>query len=65
MKRLLITSLLALSVLMSGMAYAAQPMTLRMALGDPEDSEMGVVGNTFKKYVEEKSAALFRGRARR
>ena len=30
-------------------------MVLKMALGDPEASEMGIVGNTFKKYVEEKS----------
>lgn len=34
-------------------AQAAQ--TLKLAAGDPEDSEMGVVGNTFKKYVEEKT----------
>ena len=55
MRKLLCTSLVILSLLMASFAQAAQPMTLKMALGDPEDSEMGVVGNTFKKYVEEKS----------
>lgn len=33
----------------------AAPRTLRMAIGDPADSEMGVVGKEFKRYVEEKS----------
>ena len=36
-------------------AAAAPEQTLKMALGDPEDSEMGVVGHAFKKYVEEKT----------
>lgn len=36
-------------------AWAAPKMVLKMALGDPEDSEMGVVGETFKKYVAEKT----------
>lgn len=43
------------SLLFAGFAMAAQPKVLKVALGDPEDSEMGIVGNTFKKYVEEKS----------
>jgi tripartite ATP-independent transporter DctP family solute receptor len=37
----------------------AAPLVLKMALGDPEDSEMGVVGNTFKKFVEEKSQGKY------
>jgi len=41
-------------------ADAARTQVLRVALGDPEESEMGVVGNTFKKYVEEKSKGAFR-----
>lgn len=36
-------------------ASAAPTMTLKVAAGDPEDSEMGVVGNAFKKYIEEKT----------
>lgn len=34
---------------------SAQALTLNVAAGDPEDSEMGVVGNTFKKFIEEKT----------
>ena len=34
---------------------AAQALTLRIGAGDPENSEMGVVGNTFKKFIEEKT----------
>lgn len=55
MKRLLMVFVTVASLLFAGFAMAAQPMTLKVALGDPEDSEMGIVGNTFKKYVEEKS----------
>lgn len=36
-------------------ASAAPTTTLKVAVGDPEDSEMGVVGHAFKKYVEEHS----------
>lgn len=36
-------------------ASAAPETTLKVAVGDPEDSEMGVVGHAFKKYVEEKT----------
>ena len=32
-------------------ASAAPETTLKVAVGDPEDSEMGVVGHAFKKYV--------------
>lgn len=49
--------LLAFVILFAGgvpQAFAA-PTVMKMALGDPEDSEMGVVGHAFKKYVEEKS----------
>ena len=55
MKRITVL-LLALVMFATGaatQAFAAKVM--KMALGDPEDSEMGVVGNSFKKYVEEKS----------
>lgn len=54
MKRLLVIGTVLATMLFTSMASAA-PVTLKMALGDPEDSEMGVVGNTFKKYVEEHS----------
>ena len=56
MKRITVL-LLALVMLTLGaapQAFAAAK-AMKMALGDPEDSEMGVVGNTFKKFVEEKS----------
>ena len=33
----------------------APSQTLKIAAGDPEDSEMGVVGNAFKEYIEEKT----------
>lgn len=55
MKRILMVFVTVASLLFAGFAMAAQPLTLKVALGDPEDSDMGVVGNTFKKYVEEKS----------
>ena len=37
-----------------GCATAAPSLTLKVA-ADPEDSEMGVVGKSFKKYIEEKT----------
>ena len=55
MKRTLFVLLVIGSMLVASIAMAANPKTLRMALGDPENSEMGIVGNTFKKYVEEHS----------
>lgn len=52
---------LALTIFACGAAMqaAAAPTILKVALGDPENSEMGVVGNTFKKYVEENSKGAF------
>jgi tripartite ATP-independent transporter DctP family solute receptor len=46
---------MAFFFLCSTSVWAAPNLVLKMALGDPKDSEMGVVGETFKKYVEEKS----------
>jgi tripartite ATP-independent transporter DctP family solute receptor len=59
MKRftLLLLTLVMLTIGAASSAHAAK--VLKMALGDPEDSEMGVVGNTFKKYVEETSKGAF------
>lgn len=54
MKRILTLLTVVLSLVFGSTALAT-PQVLKMALGDPEDSEMGVVGNTFKKYVEEKT----------
>lgn len=50
-------ALMALVLFLAGFAARADAAStvMRMALGDPEESEMGVVGHTFKKYVEEKS----------
>lgn len=43
-------------LLFAGSASAAKPsLTLKIAAGDPEDSEMGVVGHSFKEYIEEKT----------
>lgn len=50
--KLLAALLVSSCVLWAGNASA---MTLRIGAGDPEDSEMGVVGNTFKKFIEEKT----------
>ncbi len=55
MKRFLSFFLVACLV-SAGSAFAAQPsLTLKVAAGDPEDSEMGVAGRSFKQYVEEKT----------
>lgn len=56
MKRITLV-LLALAMFTMGAASEAlaAAKVIKMALGDPENSEMGVVGNTFKKYVEEKT----------
>ena len=56
MKRIAL-ALLALTMFFTGAVSqaSAAPVIMKMALGDPEDSEMGIVGNSFKKYVEEKS----------
>ena len=55
MKRNCLLGLMVFVFLCSTSVWAAPSMVLKMALGDPKDSEMGVVGETFKKYVEEKS----------
>jgi tripartite ATP-independent transporter DctP family solute receptor len=55
MKRNLSLAFFAVFFLCSTSVWAAPTMVLKMALGDPQDSEMGVVGETFKQYVEEKS----------
>lgn len=51
----LFSLMLAALFLWSVPASAAPTTTLKVAVGDPEDSEMGVVGHAFKKYVEEHS----------
>lgn len=56
MKRNLVLVMMAFFFLCSTSVWAAPNLVLKMALGDPKDSEMGVVGETFKKYVEEKSS---------
>lgn len=48
--------LLALAIFtMGALPHAEAAKVMKMALGDPEDSEMGVVGKTFKEYVEKNS----------
>ena len=55
MKRISLILFVVFTLLVAATSVQAAPITLRMALGDPENSEMGVVGNTFKKYIEEKT----------
>jgi tripartite ATP-independent transporter DctP family solute receptor len=55
MKRNIGLILASLCFLCSTTVWAAPEMVLKMALGDPKESEMGVVGETFKKHVEEMS----------
>lgn len=48
--------LLALAIFtMGALPHAEAAKVMKMALGDPEDSEMGVVGKTFKEYVDKNS----------
>ena len=51
----ILSLLLMILLLSTGYAFAAPSQTLKIAAGDPEDSEMGVVGNAFKEYIEEKT----------
>ncbi|MFQ6994551.1 TRAP transporter substrate-binding protein, partial [Bilophila wadsworthia] len=51
----ILSLLLMILLLSTGYASAAPSQTLKIAAGDPEDSEMGVVGNAFKEYIEEKT----------
>ncbi|MFV0347737.1 MAG: TRAP transporter substrate-binding protein [Halodesulfovibrio sp.] len=55
MKRNFSLMMFVLFFLCATSAWAAPNLVLKMALGDPKDSEMGIVGETFKQYVEEKS----------
>ncbi len=49
---LLLASLFVCVSSASAASAQAPQMTLKIAMGDPESSEMGVVGNAFKRYVE-------------
>ena len=51
----IVSLLMAGFFLCAASASAAPHTTLTIAMGDPESSEMGVVGNAFKKYVEDKT----------
>ena len=51
----ILSLLLMILLLSTGYAFAAPSQTLKIAAGDPEDSEMGVDGNAFKEYIEEKT----------
>ena len=47
---------LAMLMLAAGAAWAAAPRTvLRMSIGDPDNYDMGIVADAFKKYVEKKT----------
>lgn len=52
MRKIILSIILAIILLYSG---AVNALTLRIGAGDPEDSEMGIAGNTFKKFIEEKT----------
>ena len=51
----IVSLLMAGFFLCAASASAAPHTTLTIAMGDPESSERGVVGNAFKKYVEDKT----------
>lgn len=54
MKRIILTVTVIMALLLAGTtAFAAT--TLRVAVGDPENSEQGVAAKAFKQYVEEQS----------
>lgn len=53
MKRIILSIFAILTLVFASTAVHAASKTMKMALGDPENSEMGVVGNSFKKYVED------------
>lgn len=57
MKKLVALTMLGVA-LSFGSAQAA-PQVLKVAIGDPADSEQGIAGITFKKYVEEKAPGKF------
>ena len=67
----IVSLLMAGFFLCAASASAAPHTTLTIAMGDPESSEMGVVGNAFKKYVEDKTngaiqvVCIYGGRRRR
>ena len=44
----ILSLLLMILLLSTGYAFAAPSQTLKIAAGDPEDSEMGVVGNALR-----------------
>ncbi len=55
MRKALVVLSLAMVAVFAMSSIASAKTILKMAVGDPENSEMGVVGNTFKKYVESKT----------
>ena len=55
MKKLLLSALMLALTATFGTAAQAAPQVLKVAIGDPADSEQGVAGISFKKYVEEKT----------
>lgn len=55
MKKNAFLVLMTVLVFCATSAWAAPSMVLKLAAGDPKDSEMGIVGEAFKEYVEEKS----------
>lgn len=57
MKRLLTVFTLAVVLSFGGSAFAAT--VLKVAVGDPEDSEQGVAAKTFKEYVEKESKGKY------
>lgn len=60
MKHLPAFLLLAASLLTAAPAEAAEARVLKMALSDPHNSEMGVMGEAFKKAVETKTGGALK-----
>ncbi|MFV0423207.1 TRAP transporter substrate-binding protein [Oleidesulfovibrio sp.] len=55
MKKVLLCLALSIAVIIAAISTANAKTVMKMAIGDPENSEMGVVGKSFKKYVEEQT----------
>lgn len=60
MKRVIALTALAVSLLLAAPGEAAGPKILKMAVGDPETTEVGIMGEAFKKYVEDNTGGALK-----
>ena len=57
MKRIL--TVVAIAIALSFNTSFAAPTVLKVAIGNPPESEQGIAGQTFKKYVEANSEGKY------